>query len=97
MHKRLTDLEGRRDRIVEQARLEKTALVELDRAATRLGTATEHHSNVVAQAAAAVTEARKAHEHALASYARCAGLERAARFLGLDERELRRLVKEVAL
>jgi hypothetical protein len=38
----------------------------------------------------------KAHEHALASYARCAGIERAARFLRLDERELRRLVKEVA-
>lgn len=97
MHKSLTGLEGRRDRLVEQARIEKAALVELDRAATRLETATEHHSNVVAQAAAAVTEAQKAHEHALASYARCAGIERAARFLGLDERELRRLVKEVAL
>ena len=72
-------------------------LVELDRAATRLETATEHHSNVVAQAAAAVTEAQKAHEHALASYVRCAGIARVARFLGLDERELRRLVKEVAL
>ena len=96
MHKSLTGLEGRRDRLVEQARIEKAALVELDRAATRLQTATEHHSGVVAQAAAAVTGARKAHEHALASYARCAGIERAARFLGLDERELRRLVKEVA-
>jgi hypothetical protein len=96
MHERLTDLEGRRDRIEEQARLEKAALVELDRAATRLETATERHSNLVAQAAAAITEARRAHEHALASYARCAGLERAARFLELDERELRRLVREVA-
>jgi hypothetical protein len=97
MHKSLTGLEGRRDRLVEQARIEKAALVELDRAATRLETATEHHSNVVAQAAAAVTEAQKAHEHALASYVRCAGIARVARFLGLDERELRRLVKEVAL
>ena len=96
MHKSLTGLEGRRDRLVEQARIEKAALVELDRAATRLETATEHHCNVVAQAAAAVTEAQKAHEHALASYVRCAGIARVARFLGLDERELRRLVKEVA-
>lgn len=97
MNKRLIDLEGRIDRIAKQARLEKAALVELDRAATRPQTATEHHGNVVAQAEAAVTEARKGHEHALASYARCAGIERAARFLGIDERELRQLVKVVAL
>ena len=97
MDKRLIDLDGRRKRIVEQARLEKAALADLDRAETRLETATEHYGKAVAQAEAAVTEARRAHEHALALFVRCAGLERAARFLGFDERELRRLVKEVAL
>jgi hypothetical protein len=40
-------LEGRRERIVEQAWIEKAALVELDSATTRLETATEHHRNVV--------------------------------------------------
>jgi hypothetical protein len=81
--------------MAEQARLEKVALAELDRAATRLENATEHRRNVVTQAEAAVADAQRAHEQALAVYARCAGVERAARLLGVEERELRRLAKEI--
>lgn len=95
MSRGFADLEGRKERMAEQAQREKVALAELDRAAIRLKNATERRNQVVAQAEAAVVEAQRCHERALAGYARCAGFERAARFLGVDERELRRLGKEV--
>ena len=94
MDEELAGSNGRRERMAEQARLERSALVELDRAAARLEGAIKHRDRVVAQVEAAVAEARKAHGRALASYARCAGPERAARLLGLEERELRRVARE---
>ncbi len=94
LSEQLARLSGRKERMAEHARQERSALAELDRAATRLEAAIKHRNRTVAEAEEAVVEARQAHERALGSYARCAGHERAARFLGLEERELRRLAKE---
>ena len=94
MNEQLAGLRGRRERMAEQERKERSALVELDRAAARLDSVIKHRDRAVAQAETALAGARQAHDRALASYARCAGLDRAARLLGLEERELRRLVKE---
>ena len=81
--------------MAEEARVEKVALLELDRAAAKLEKATAYRQEVVAQAEAAVSDALQAHERALAAYARCAGFERAARLLGMEERDLRRLAKQL--
>ena len=95
MNEQLAGFSGRKERMAEQARQERSALAELDRASTRLEAAITHRDQTVVQAEAAVAGARQAHERALASYVLCAGHERAARLLGLEERELRRLAKEV--
>ena len=81
---RSAEAEARAGRIAEQARRERAALSELDRAAARLGAAEE-----------LLAEAAETHRRALATYAKDAGAERAAQVLGRDARELRRLVKEL--
>ncbi|HZT66201.1 MAG TPA: hypothetical protein VFA11_10475 [Acidimicrobiales bacterium] len=80
---RSAEAEARAARIAEQARRERAALAELDRAAARLASAEQ-----------VLAEAQEAHRRALATYARDTGAERAARVLGLRVHELRRLVKE---
>ena len=70
--------EARSERLAEQARREKAALVDLDRAAARLAAAEHRRAEVVAQADAVVAAAAEAHQQALAHFARHAGAERAA-------------------
>jgi hypothetical protein len=88
------DQQARSDRIAEQVRREKDALSALDRAAGRLAAAETRRDEIVAQAESTVAEARDAYSRALAGYARQAGADRAAFMLDLDERELRRLIRE---
>jgi hypothetical protein len=89
----IADPTGRRERIAEQVRLERAALAELDRAAARLDAANEERVKLIAQSAAVVADVRSAHDKALMAYTQSAGLERAARLLGHDEGELRRLLR----
>jgi hypothetical protein len=90
------DPDGRRQRMVNQARQEKAALGALDRAAARLAATKERHHQLLSEAEAAVDAAERAHREALAAYARCASPERAAFHLGLQAKLLRRLVREAA-
>jgi hypothetical protein len=85
--------DARSERLAEQARREKAALVDLDRAATRLAAAERRRAELVADADAIVAEASRAHQQAVAYFARHADAERAAYLLGLDARELRRIAK----
>jgi hypothetical protein len=85
--------EARSSRLAEQARREKAALIELDRAAARLTTAEQRRAEMVSQADAVLAAAIEAHQQALVHFARHAGTERAAYLLGLDARELRRVGK----
>ena len=85
--------EARSERLAEQARRERAALVDLDRASARLAAAEHRRAEMIAQADAVVAAAAEAHQHALAHFAEHAGAERAAYLLGQDARELRRIVK----
>ncbi len=85
--------EARSERMAEQARREKSALLDLDRAAARLASAEHRRAEVVAQADTVVAAATEAHQQALAHFARHAGAERAGFLLGLDAQELRRIAK----
>jgi hypothetical protein len=84
---------ARSERLTEQARREKAALAELDRAAARLAGAERRRSDLVAQADTLVATAIEAHQQALGHFVRHAGAERAAFLLGLDVRDLRRIAK----
>jgi hypothetical protein len=85
--------EARCERLAEQARRERAALVDLDRATARLAAAEHRRTEMIAQADTVVAAAAEAHQHALAYFAQHAGAERAAYLLGQDARELRRIVK----
>jgi hypothetical protein len=85
--------EARSERLAEQARREKTALLELDRAAARLAAAEHRRAELVAEADVVVAAAVEAHQRALVHFVRNAGAERAAYLLGLDVRDLRRTTK----
>jgi hypothetical protein len=85
--------EARSQRLAEQVRREKTALLALDRAAAHLASAEQRRAEVVAEADIVLAAAVEVHQQALAHFARHAGIERAAYLLGLDPRELRRLAK----
>jgi hypothetical protein len=85
--------EARSERLAEQARRERAALVDLDRASARLAAAEQRRAEMIAQADAVVAAAAEAQQHALAQFAQHAGAERAAYLLGQDARELRRIVK----
>jgi|GEM_PF-3615296 len=93
---RSAETDGRRARLMEQARREKKALTHLDQAAARLAAAQRHRDEVLAEAEATVTEAERAHTEAMAAYASCATPQRAAFLLEVD-RDLRRLVRELAV
>jgi hypothetical protein len=84
---------ARSERLAEQARRERAALIDLDRATARLAAAQHRHAEAVADADAVVAAAIEAHQQALAHFARHAGAERAAYLLGLDARELARISK----
>jgi hypothetical protein len=90
---RTPEREARSERLAEQARREKSALLDLDRAAARLAAAEQRRTEAVAEADAMVATAVDAHQRALAHFARHAGSERAAYLLGLNARELGRIVK----
>lgn len=87
------ECKARSERLAEQARREKAALVELDRAAARLAAAERRRSEVVAQADTLIAAAIEAHQQALGHFVRHAGAGRAAFLLGLDARDLRRIGK----
>lgn len=87
------EIEARSERLAEQARLERSALLDLDRATARLAAAEQRRAETITQADALVAEAVETHKKALAHFTRHAGPERAAYLLGLDARELRRIAK----
>lgn len=89
------DREARSQRLAEQTRREKAALLDLDRAAARLAAAQHRRAEVVAEADHLVAAAIEAHEQALAHFAQHAGAERAAYLLGLEARELRRIARVI--